>query len=183
MARRRAFLSLIVLTFTCGFIYTCSSRSSLVTSSVALIVHLALVAFSRLQLVYAPRPTCISKRSRRYQHRTVVCLLLMISGNVHPHLGPALIKHAQSAYSQLSLNGMKYIDVPGDGHCFICALRISIINFFGLHVSINYISAFLRDELIPDKYLLFTRDSIYSYLNQITDNFFQKVLQYQFGRL
>ena len=192
MARRRAFLALIVFTYTCGFIenfginftltyssqfddfssvdfiprhVTISSNfvkksnvfhsssvdsvrvryvPSLIASSVALTVHLASVEFSSLQLVCAPRPTCKSKRSRRYQQRAVVCLLLMISGIVHPRPGPALVKHTQPAYLQLSLNGMKYIDVPGDGHCFIHALRISIMNFFGVHMSVNDVSAFLR---------------------------------------
>ena len=119
-------------------------------------------------------------RNGRRQACTIAFALLLASGDVKPNPGPALgspkQQPTQRAYSNISFHTLQYIDVLGDGHCFIHALKISLHHFIDLDISYDSLCKSLQDELQSnyDKYSPFTRCTLIKYRRQVTEYFVYK---------
>ena len=106
-----------------GSIHQASLLNQIVCSSVAKIVFTCVHILLRL----------VRRQSMRKY--ILFCISLLISGDIHPNPGPALISRSQPALQEC-LSTAQLINTPSDGHCLLHAVRISIRYYLNINISL-----------------------------------------------
>jgi hypothetical protein len=102
----------------------------------------------------------------------LVCLILL-AGDVSLNPGPlALVCRSQPPLDSLNFSDFKTIPTPGDGHCFLYAVRRSIAEYLKIHISHSELCRLINDEFCHN-------GNIYlSYFNGSPDDFYYQLSRY-----
>lgn len=101
---------------------------------------------------------CYSRTCTAFTRLLVICFLFTSGIVLNPR--PALTA-TQPLLAILDLSQLHIISTPGDGHCLLHALRLSVMSYLHVNLSESLITSSLHNEILThfDIYMPFVSDS------------------------